>query len=134
MTFRKPIDSSWADAINMLEQADRLHRQFFRLSSGRSSGPTWEPPVDIFEAGRKLSVLVALPGVASDQVKVVIDGNALVILGQRPIPAPASAQIRRMEIPYGRFERRIELPPGHFEIQDSALTNGCLLLNLLKRA
>ncbi|MBP6018398.1 MAG: Hsp20/alpha crystallin family protein [Burkholderiaceae bacterium] len=134
MTFRKPIDSTWANAINMLEQADRLHRQFFRLSGGRSSGPTWEPPVDIFETGRNLSVLVALPGVASDQVKVVIDGNALVILGQRPIPAPVSAQIRRMEIPYGRFERRIELPPGHFEIQESTLTNGCLLLSLLKRA
>lgn len=134
MTFRKPIDSTWADAINLLEQADRLHRQFFRLSGTRSSGPTWEPPVDVFETGRTLSVLVALPGVASDQVKVVIDGNALVILGQRPVPAPASARIRQMEIPYGRFERRVELPPGHFDIQESTLINGCLFLSLLKRA
>ena len=134
MTFRKPIDSMWADAITMLEQADRLHRQFFRLSGARSSGPTWEPPVDVFETGSNLSVLVALPGVASDQVKVVIDGNALVILGQRPVPAPTSARIRQMEIPYGRFERRVELPPGHFDIQESTLTNGCLFLSLLKRA
>lgn len=43
MTFRKPLDSTWANAITMLEQAERLHRQFFRLSSGRSTGPTWEP-------------------------------------------------------------------------------------------
>ncbi|HUG56907.1 MAG TPA: Hsp20/alpha crystallin family protein [Candidimonas sp.] len=134
MTLRKPVGSTWADAINMLEQADRLHRQFFRLSTGHSSGPTWEPPVDIFETSRNLSVLVALPGVAPDQLKVVIDGNALVILGERPLPAPTAAQIRRIEIPYGRFERRIDLPPGHFEIQESTLTNGCLLLSLLKRA
>lgn len=134
MTFRKPVGSTWADALNMLEQADRLHRQFFRLSTSRASGPTWEPPVDVFETNRNLSVLVALPGVAPEQIKVVIDGNALVILGERPIPTPTSAQIHRIEIPYGRFERRIELPPGRFEIQDSTLTNGCLLLSLLKRA
>ncbi len=133
MTFRKPVDSAWAEAINLLEQADRLHRQFFRLSPGRNSGPTWEPPVDIFETNRSLLVLAALPGVAPDQVKVVIDGNALVILGQRPLAAPTSAQIRRIEIPYGRFERRIELPPGHFEIQESTLADGCLRLSLLKR-
>jgi HSP20 family molecular chaperone IbpA len=124
----------WADAVNMLEQADRMHRQFFRLSSGQTTGPTWEPPVDIFETSRELSVLVALPGVVPDKLKVVIDGSALVILGSRPMPAPVAAQIRRIEIPYGRFERRVELPPGHFEIQESTLANGCLLLSLLKRA
>ncbi|NYT66697.1 Hsp20/alpha crystallin family protein [Alcaligenaceae bacterium] len=134
MTFRKPIDSSWSNAINMLEQAERLHRQFFRLSSGRSTGPSWEPPVDIFETGHTLSVLVALPGVDSDHVKVVIDGNTLVVLAQRAIPAPVSAQIRRMEIPYGHFERHIELPSGHFDIQETTLSNGCLFLRLLKRA
>ncbi len=134
MTFRKPVSSMWIEAVNMLEQADRMHRQFFRLSPGHTSGPTWEPPIDVFETSHELSVLVALPGVAPDQLKVVIDGNALIILGSRPMPAPTSAQIRRIEIPYGRFERRIELPPGHFEIQESTLTNGCLLLSLLKRA
>lgn len=134
MTFHKPVDSAWAEAINLLEQADRLHRQFFRLSPSRSAGPTWEPPADVFETNHNISVLVALPGVAPDQVKVVIDGSALVILGQRPLPAPTAAHIRRIEIPYGRFERRIELPPGHFEIQESALADGCLRLNLLKHS
>lgn len=132
MTFRKPVNSMWADAVTMLEQADRMHRQFFRLSQSRASGPTWEPPVDIFETNRELSVLVALPGVAPDQVNVVIDGNTLLIVGARPLPAPATAQIRRIEIPYGRFERRIDLPAGHFEIRESTLVNGCLLLSLLK--
>jgi HSP20 family molecular chaperone IbpA len=40
--------------------------------------------------------------------------------------------IRRLEIPYGRFERRIELPAGRFEIGRRDLADGCLLLTLRK--
>jgi HSP20 family protein len=40
--------------------------------------------------------------------------------------------IRRLEIPYGRFERRIDLPPGRFEIGRRDLTDGCLTLTLRK--
>lgn len=134
MTVRKPAYSMWADAVNMLERADRLHRQFFRLEQGPTHGPTWEPPADVFETERQLSVLVALPGVAPDQVKVVIEGGALLVVGHRPLPSLSRAHIRRIEIPYGRFERRIELPSGSFEIRESTLVNGCLLLSLLKLA
>ncbi len=134
MTFRKPSNAMWIDAVRLLEQADNLHRQFFRLSPGHSHGPTWEPPADVFETDRALSVVVALPGVAPDQVKVVIDGATLSVVGERLMPAPVSAHVRRIEIPYGRFERRIDLPPGSFEIRESRLVDGCLLLTLLKLA
>jgi len=130
MTLRKPTSLMWADALEMLEQADRLHRHFFQLGQGHPRRPTWEPPVDIFETERELSVLVALPGVIPDQVKVVIDGGSLLVIGERPMPAPSTARIRRMETPYGHFERRIELPPGRFEIGASTLVDGCLRLTL----
>lgn len=132
MTYRKSPGLMWAQAMDMLDQADRLHRQFFQLGQGAARGPTWEPPADIFETPDHLSVLVALPGVASDRVEVLIDGGTLLVVGERPMPAPKSARIRRMEIPYGRFERRVELPAGKFEIQESSLANGCLVLTLRK--
>lgn len=132
MTYRKPASAMWAEAVTMLEQADRLHRQFFRLAQGPARGPTWEPPADMFETDKQLTVLVALPGVAPDQVKVVIENGYLGIVGERPMPAPAMAHIRRIEIPYGRFERRIELPAGQFQIKESTLAHGCLMLSLLK--
>jgi hypothetical protein len=40
--------------------------------------------------------------------------------------------IRRLEIPYGRFERRIDLPRGRFEIEERVLEHGCLRLILRK--
>lgn len=134
MTFRKPANSIWVDALGMLDQAERLHQQFFRLSQSRASGPTWEPPADVFETEHQLSVLVALPGVAPERLKVVIDDGTLIVVGERPMPAPAAAHIRRIEIPYGRFERRIDLPAGRFEIRESTIKNGCLVLSLLKLA
>jgi HSP20 family molecular chaperone IbpA len=40
--------------------------------------------------------------------------------------------VRRLEIPYGRFERRIPLPPGQLEISAHEFTNGCLVLRLAR--
>jgi hypothetical protein len=45
----------------------------------------------------------------------------------------AGAALKRLEIPYGRFERRIELPPGHYEIEQRDLEYGCLRLILRRR-
>lgn len=122
----------WTHALEMLDQADRLHRQFFQLGKVQSRLPSWEAPVDIFETQDELSILVALPGASPSEVQVIIDSGALYVVGERPMPASAGAMIRRLEIPYGRFERRVDLPPGHFEISKRVLENGCLLLTLKK--
>lgn len=132
MKFRDPTKSMWANALEMLNQADRLQRQFFLLGKTRTRGPSWEPPVDMFDTGRDLSILVALPGVSPNDVQVVVDGGALYIVGERLVSASPGAEIRRLEIPYGRFERRIDLPPGHYEISERKLENGCLQLTLKK--
>ena len=123
----------WAEACELLGEAERLHRQFFVPARSRAKGPTWEPPADVLETDHELSILVALPGVAPDQVMVVIDGGSLIVTGLRPMPGQSrSTIIRRLEIPYGRFERRIELPAGRFEIGRRELADGCLSLTLRK--
>lgn len=134
MTLRDPTKFMWTDAMTMLERADRLHRQFFQLSTSQNRGPIWEPPADIFAIGDTLVVLLALPGVVAHDVTVVIDGGALFVVGMRPMPAPAGAMIRRLELPYGRFERHIDLPKGIFKIKEQELSNGCLRLTLSKLA
>jgi HSP20 family molecular chaperone IbpA len=124
----------WQDAFDLLERADRMHRQFFVPAAARSQRPTWQPPVDLIETEGELWILVALPGVEADQLQVAIDGATLIVAGERPMPGRSrAAVIRRLEIPYGHFERRIELPAGRFEIDRRELVNGCLVLSLQKR-
>lgn len=123
----------WAEAVELIERAERLHRQFFRRALATHGGPAWEPPVDVFESEHDLYILIALPGVAPEGVRVVHDTGVVIVTGGRPLPAALrSATIHRLEIPYGRFERRVELPPGRFQFADQEFAHGCLLLGLHK--
>ena len=122
----------WAEALQLLDQAERVHRDAFRPGTGRRAA-CWEPPVDVFETDDALWIQVALPGVKPEQLEVRIEGNAVVVAGERTLPTPRGAGvIRRLEMPYGEFERRIGLSPGHYELSGRELAHGCLTLTLRK--
>ena len=122
----------WEEAFEMLGEAERLHRHFFKLSAHPAGGPVGQPPVDVLETPTRLHVLVALPGVPPDGVTVVASNGTLSVVGERAMPSAAGAALKRLEIPYGRFERRLDLPGGHYEIEHRALEHGCLHLTLRK--
>ena len=129
--MRDPKNQMWAEACAMLKQAEQLHRQFFEPSQG-ARGARWEPPVDVFETDRQLWIITALPGVAPEAVRVEIEGSTLIIAGLRPLPSKGrNANIVRLEIPYGRFERRITLSP-RLRLSERKLANGCLVLTFAK--
>lgn len=122
----------WAQACELIAEAERLQRQFFRLATVQNT-PTWEPPIDVFEDEREVAVVVAMPGVPAERVQVTHDAGALVVRGMRPLPFEgARGRLRQLEIPYGAFERRIALPPGNFEVGRPELAQGCLVLRLRK--
>ncbi|MBA2409340.1 MAG: Hsp20/alpha crystallin family protein [Gammaproteobacteria bacterium] len=121
----------WAEACQLLDQADRLQRQFFRVGA-QNQAPAWEPPTDIFETDEEVSICIALPGVAPDQVQVTVDGDMLSVSGVR-LSSPPSALIHRLEIPYGRFERRMRLPLRALKLTQSMFEHGLLSLTLRKR-
>jgi HSP20 family molecular chaperone IbpA len=130
MFRRKPTDWMWAEALELVERAERMQRQFFTLARGTGA---WEPPADVFESDAELAVVVALPGVADDDVEVLAEPGAVVVRAQRPQPlAGACRQVRQLEIPYGYFERRIALPAGRFEALSRDLTHGCLILRFAR--
>ncbi len=125
-------DLMWAEALEMLERAERLQRRFFQ-PGGPAVRPAWQPPVDVFETEEALWVVVALPGVPPDRVEVRLEADHLVVRGERPAPpALRRARLHRLEIPQGRFERRLALPPGHYEAVSPEVRDGCLHLQLRK--
>ena len=125
----------WSEACQLMEQAERLHQQFFRLGEPAGAHLAWEPPVDIFEDEDEMLVVVALPGVPEERIEVAVDEGALVIRAARQIPSAGSrCTVRRLEIPHGYFERRIQLPRLRLRLHARELINGCLVLNLHKTA
>ena len=130
-----PTALMWAQACEILAQADRMHQQVFRLTSQARTQATWEPPADVFESEHELLIVVALPGVDASRVEVATDAGAIVVRAERPHPfRGAGVSVRQVEIPYGYFERRIALPPVPLEVVSHELANGCLMLRLRKRA
>jgi len=123
----------WLAATEMLDRAERLHRQFFQLARGGRAQPSWEPPVDVFETAREVIVLTVLPGVAAERMAIAIEGGLLVVSGSRSFPAELrDAAIHRLELPQGLFERRIALPAGRYDGVRTSLLDGCLVIRLRK--
>ncbi len=121
----------WETAIEALERAERLHRQFFRLAGKPEQVPVWEPPIEVFEHAGRLSIVVALPGVPPDGIDVSLEAGTLVVVAERKLPdAMVGGAVHCLEIPYGRFERRIRLPAGHYRLARRDSEHGCLLLAL----
>ncbi|MGQ0585480.1 MAG: Hsp20/alpha crystallin family protein [Reyranella sp.] len=132
MAGNDPRDWMWSDALHMLAQADRLHRQMFRPQAS-AQGANWEPPVDMLETDDEVLILAALPGVDAQQVQATIENGVLVIAGVRVLPDELrTATIHRLELPQGRFERRIALPAGRYESVRRTSVNGCLVISLSK--
>lgn len=126
-----PRDWMWRKASDLMERADRMHRVSLRPSARNA---VWAPPADLFESERSLLIVVALPGVDPARVEVVLERGDVVVRGERRLPrrCTAESEVRRLEIPYGRFERVLPLPPGRYELVRNEVEQGCLFLELGK--
>src|SRR5208282_1303295 len=133
MSSRNPTSWMWAQACELLEDAERMHRQFFRLAASGRSQVVWEPPIDVLEDESEIVVIVALPGVSIERVEITYESGMLVVRANRHIPFVGSRRaVRRLEIPYGYFERRIQLPEVRFDAVMRECVDGCLILKLRK--
>ena len=136
MTTRDLTRLMWGDALSLLDQADRLHRQFCRPAPARL--PAWEPPVDVVETTESVRIQIALPGATADSIVVTVGPGEITISARRPFPIAApdavtGARIHALEIPYGRFERRIGLPTQALTLAGRNFDCGCLTLTFDKK-
>ena len=122
----------WGEALQLLEQAERMQKAFFRPAEADQS---WEPPIDVVETSEALFVHVALPGVCPDAIVVGLESDALTVSAVRSFPVTArGARLHRVEIPYGRFFRRVPLPIPSLEPAGRSFIDGCLTLAFRKIA
>lgn len=71
----------------------------------------WTPACDIFEGKDQLKIVVELPGVKPEDVKLSIENNLLTIRGEKKqVAEETSDRVHRYERIYGQFERAFALP------------------------
>ncbi len=130
----------WQHACDLLEQAERIQRNYLRVvisshcQSSYSRPGTWVPPLNVLETGKTWWVMSALPGVEPDQIDVRLEGDQLSIAGTRLPPAYCrEGELTLWEIPLGRFERRLNLTQGvSCTIDKIRFEDGLLIIELKK--
>lgn len=133
MTNEDPSDWMWFRALAILDNVEHLRRGVSQSHESRQAHTAWQPSVDMYESDDHLSVVVALPGVSSKSLKVVVKSGILIIAGERQLAVELRhSLVHRMELPQGKFERRLELPPGYYEPGEHKMIDGCLVLQFHK--
>ena len=92
-----------------------FHQHFHESVDGadeiRGATATWSPLVDIFEDKEGITLKVELPEVDANDVDIQLEGNALLVRGERKLEnADKRQDYHRIERYYGSFSRSFTLP------------------------
>jgi HSP20 family protein len=103
---------------------DEVRRLFDRLTNAEqwSASAECTPPIDVFDTPDGIEVVIDLPGVAVDQIQVVIARNTLVVMGQKATAGcehQHEAAFHVAERGFGRFARGVRLA-GAFDVGRAA--------------
>src|SRR5206468_3374760 len=96
----------------------------------------WIPNTDVYASEGHLVIKVELAGMRREDLELTVEGNRLMISGQRPDSnRGAKCKFLVMEINYGPFECVIEIPPG-FDLAEAkaAYQNGFLRIDVPQAA
>lgn len=124
------------DILSLQETMNRLLEEALapdRMSAQLPSSG-WTPAADVYETGDSFVVLMELPGIHEDDVEVAVDGDRLVVKGERQPRLPARPdRFHRMERSHGTFVRTFVLTQAVDPDEVSAqFRDGLLRIELAK--
>jgi HSP20 family protein len=97
----------------MRQFTEEMDRAFGPIKAGAGFGDVWSPAIEVKEKDGKLFVTADLPGLKKEDVKVRIDGDVLVLEGERKFEKEEKREgYYHSERSYGNFYRTIALPAG----------------------
>ncbi len=99
------------DTQDLAEDARQLLAEIDRDVPGAAKiNADCRPPIDVFETTAGLEVVVDVPGVPADSLRVVVRRSTLLIVGAKMIDsADRAARYHIAERSYGRFARAVRL-------------------------
>ena len=101
------------DILGIQRGINRMFGNFFRegMWDEEMIPSTWNPAVDIAEKDAEYVIMVELPGVAKDAVKISTVDNLLTIRGEKKEEKESKgSKYHRVERAYGSFQRSFTLP------------------------
>lgn len=132
MTRRGPRPPVSALALLQQEMGELFHRLSVLDRADRLPGSEWSPAADVLEARDRLVVVVEVPGLPPESLRVVFRERELVLTGERRARRTGpGATFLCLERPHGRFERAIPLEmPVDVAHAKATLSGGLLIVTL----
>ena len=135
-----PAQGNW-DPLKELTSVQRRMNKLFETALGVSDFDagdeldSWTPICDVYETSDALVVTLELPGLEQEQIDVRVDGDDLLVSGEREIEREQPGeQFHRVERPYGKFLRRFHLPSTvDREAVEATFKDGALRITLPNR-
>lgn len=124
--------------LDVQREINRMFDHLFRESSPEGdtlANSAWMPSVDIEEQDDRYTVQVELPGVAKDDVKIVLQDNILTVRGEKKPQQKQSKSgtYQRVERLYGSFQRSFTLPiPVRGDAIEASFKDGILTISVPK--
>ena len=105
------FDALNKDAADLADDARRLLQELDRDVPGAAAlNAECRPPVDVLETASAVEVVVDVPGVPRESLRVVIRRNTLLIVGAKVSAAQGgTTRFHLAERSYGQFARAIRL-------------------------
>jgi HSP20 family protein len=112
-----------------------LMRELNRLLT--HDGNAFAPPADVLVDDDGVTVHLDVPGLHADNLEIELESGVLTVRGERPFPYQPEngdkTSWRRIERPFGRFERSLRVPRGlEADAIEATLHDGVLTLRIPK--
>ena len=111
------------------EQTSHQEVRETTAATGRTMRPQ-SVPVNVYEAPEALIVVAPFPAVTPDDVTIELSPAILRISARLRSSGPREYLLREWE--YGGYEREIDLPQGYGSRVEASLTNGQLVVRVLR--
>ena len=127
----------YAGTLVSAQLKGELERLFQEVLAARESAARagWSPPVDVLELPENVVVLVEVPGLGPEDLRVEVVDHTLHVKGRRRLAfgAPGRVRFHCLERQEGGFARAIEVPgPVDFRRARASLADGLLRIELPK--
>jgi len=103
----RPWDTAFLD---LQRQVDEMFEELIYRPWAISGRHRWRPPLDLHETTDAYLVDIDLPGVAPEEVQVLVNERNLTVTGQRQTVSPEGVLFQQCERQCGTFHRAVNLP------------------------
>lgn len=120
----------FAEISRIQSEINRLFDNLIELRASKGEGGgEWLPSADVYETDRELVVKFEIPGVGASDVTMSVEGNRLIVRGEkkRPENGHKGGRYHCMERGYGRFKRVVHISsPVNTREAEAILCEGVL--------